>query len=127
LPYFSLTPRRYRRWPFCPHNAYLATGTLIKTHLAAIKNLKGNQDAVGLNGGARCLVLIHPQDELVHAGKLINPDLGTGFGTYEVQFLKSVHRKWTIPRHLICHPDAFQEAAWEDICQRMLGVFLAAR
>jgi predicted alpha/beta hydrolase len=121
LPYFSFTPGRYRRWPFCPHNAYLATGSLMRSHLAGIKNLQTNEYASESPARPRCLVLIHPRDELVHAGRLVNPDFGAGFGAYEVQFIQGVHRKWSIPRHLICHPDAFHAEAWGDVCQRMLA------
>lgn len=117
LPYLSLTPRRYRRWSFCPHNAYVALGELMRSHTARVRDIPPTRaDAKQ----PRCVVLVHPRDELVHAGRLADPLYGAGFREYQVQFLRGIHRKWSVPRHLICHPDALTEQAWQNLCSQIL-------
>ena len=112
LPYFSFTPRRLRRWVFCPHNAYVAIAGLMRAHMSAVQSAAGN-------AGPRCTVVIHPRDELVHAGRLVDPVFGNGLASYEVQYVRDVHRRWTTPRHLICHPSALSESGWADLCSRI--------
>lgn len=112
LPYFSFTPRRLRRWVFCPHNAYIAIAGLMRAHMSAVQSAAGN-------AGPRCTVVIHPRDELVHAGRLVDPVFGNGLASYEVQYVRDWHRRWTTPRHLICHPSALSEPGWADLCSRI--------
>ena len=71
----------------------------------------------------RVLVLVHQRDELVHADKLRNSFFGNGFDGYEVRYLRRVHRSWMVPRHLICHPEALKDDAWEALCQQILKIF----
>lgn len=122
LPYFSLTPRKYRRWAFCPHNAYIALGSLMRAHLTSLREISGSgHDDGGAADQPRCVVLVHPRDELVHAGRLADPVFGIGFSRYEVRLMRGVHRKWSVPRHLICHPDALTHDAWRDLCAEVLA------
>ena len=123
LPYFSFTPRRFRRWAFCPHSAYLAIGRLMRAHTALVRKLRGHEasNASHSNGrGPKCLVLIHPRDELVHAGRLVDAEFGSGFESYEVRYMRDVHRSWTVARHLICHPSSLTDVAWSDLCSQVL-------
>lgn len=123
LPYFSFTPRRFRRWAFCPHSAYLAIGRLMRSHAHLVRKAKGPAESTVSAADLKrpkCLVLIHPRDELVHAGRLVDPEFGNGFDSYEVRYMRDVHRSWTVARHLICHPSSLTDAAWEDMCQQIL-------
>lgn len=113
LPYFSFTPRRLRRWAFCPHNAYVAIAGLMRSHMTLVQSATGD-------AGPPCTVLIHPRDELVHAGRLVDPVFRNGLSSYEVQYMRDVHRRWTTPRHLICHPSALSDSGWADLCSRIL-------
>lgn len=125
LPYFSFTPRRFRRWAFCPHNAYRAVGALMREHMAMVHKAGGGGGAQVLSSAPkpRVLVLVHQRDELVHADKLRNSFFGNGFDGYEVRYLRRVHRSWMVPRHLICHPEALKDDAWEALCQQILKIF----
>ncbi len=125
LPYFSFTPRRFRRWVFCPHSAYLAIGRLMRSHSLLVRKAKGPVGS-GLTDPnlkkPKCLVLIHPRDELVHAGRLVDPEFGNAFDSYEVRYMRHVHRSWTVARHLICHPSSLTDVAWGEMCHQILQV-----
>lgn len=116
LPYLSFAPRRFRRWSFCPHNGYRSVAELMRAH-----NLLLRQNFVhDPSRGPRCLVMIHLRDELIQARRLAESFYARGLSQYEVRYLTGIHQSWRVPRHLICHPDVLQPAAWQDICHAIL-------
>lgn len=116
LPYISFAPRRFRRWGVCPHNAYRSVGELMRAHASLLRQRPMHDSMTG----PRCLVMIHPRDELIHAQRLADSFFATGLSQYEVRYLKDIHRSWTIPRHLICHPDVLTVTAWDGICRGIM-------